>query len=329
MSDLLTPEQIAALTGEGDSFPRDRYRLIRPLADAAETFIEYLANPDSRFMLGLPPIDTMTRGFGRGELTYITGRAHTAKTMVTLNAIASSPEQRVLLFTPDETAELVLAKLVALRHDIAGHVLEDQLRAGDEETMKLVRRAAKEDFANLIVLDRSLSFRDMTTSVEEARDFWGADVDAVVIDFLELLPGGDGDAAGVSAKSQKLKRWTKELGVSTICLHQASRGSGPRGTAGGMDAVRYGGETEAMFLLETYRKRDNKTLDPWEAQRHANTVTIALHKNKRAGGKGTGEHDFYLDPRNGLIREIEDGDEGVFMPKQQNEQSLSDVMRSW
>lgn len=334
MSDSLSQEQIDRLLAPGDPgypiFPRERYQHIRPLADAAESYIEYLANPASRFMLGLPAIDTMTRGFGKGELIYITGRAHSAKTQIVLNAISHQNEKNIVFFTPDETAELVLAKLIAIHHDMAGAELEDRVKARDPETLELVRRAAKEDFANLIVLDRSMRFNEMTQAVEEARDYFGADLDAVVIDFLELLPGSaDGGMEGVAAKSQKLKRWTKELDVPCLTLHQSSRGSGARGKSGGMDAMKYGGETEAMFVLEAWRKREDTTLDPWEAQRHQHTVTVGLWKNKRsgAGSVRTGEHDFYLDPRNGLIRELRDGDEGVFRPKQQ--ESLGDRMREW
>jgi hypothetical protein len=96
-----------------------------------------------------------------------------------------------------------------------------------------------------------------------------------------------------------------------------------------MDALKYGGETEAMFVLEAWRKREDHTLDPWELQRHQHTVSIGLWKNKRsgAGSTRTGEHDFYLDPKNGLIRELRDGDEGVFTPRPN--ESLSDRMRSW
>jgi replicative DNA helicase len=327
---LLSDEEIARLVADADvepdvpSFPEDRYRYIRPLTQAADDYISYIQNPEGRFMLGIGELDAKIRGFGRGELAFITGKPHEGKTQLLLNAVASQPDKRVLVFTFDEVAELVLAKLIGIRHGINGEQLEQRIKRGDSETIELVKRAADEDFANLIVIDQSMRLDQMADAVEEARDYFGADLDLVMIDYLDLM-SGDVDVSGTVSKANKLKNWTKNADVPVACLHQASRGSGPRGQSAGMEAMRYGGDDAATFVIEVYRKRGDKSLDEWDRRRHENTVTANVVKNKRPPSH-RGEVDLYLDPSTGLIRPLSDDDWGG-ISRTTNRAGLGDYMR--
>ena len=58
------------------------YQYVRPLADAAEDYLDMLLNDEGRWMFGIRPLDAMIRGTGRGELTFITGKAHSGKTQL-------------------------------------------------------------------------------------------------------------------------------------------------------------------------------------------------------------------------------------------------------
>jgi replicative DNA helicase len=306
-------QRIAARTGAGPEITqpapvqRPRYRYVKPFSDAADGLIEYAQNPEGRFLLGLHDVDVMTRGFGRGELVYVTGRAHSGKTQVVLNGLNANPDKRIIFFTPDEVSELVLSKLVSIRHGVDAETLEQKIKDGDEYAINLVRKTATRDFPNLIVIDESLTLAQMHEAVKEAEDWWGGKTDCVVIDFLELIPGDAEGEQGVVAKSQALKRWGKEINAPVICLHQGKRSAGPRGQAQGMDGMRYGGDTEAIFVLEVFRKRDDESLDSWDRDRHANTVTVNVAKNKRPPCK-KGERDFFMDPHNGLVRPLTGAD---------------------
>lgn len=288
-----------------------KYQYVRPFTLAAKGYLDLVTNPEGRFMLGLQDVDAKTRGFGRGELIYITGRAHSGKTQVVMNALNNNPQAKVIFFTPDEVKELILAKLVALRYGVSAEDVERLVKLGDEQMIRLIHQTT-EVFRNLIVIDDSLTLQQMRVAVEEARDLWGHHGDAVVIDFLELIPG-EADSTGVAQKSQDLKRWTKEVDLPVICLHQASRSSGDRGKAAGMGAMRYGGESEAIFVLEVYRKRENPDLTEHERALEANSVTINVAKNKRPPCH-TGEVDYFLDPDTGLIRPFQPDDRTVVRP---------------
>lgn len=285
----------------------ERYKWIRSLSEAGEDLLDVVRNVDGRIQMGIPEVDMMTRGFGRGELILCTGRAHSGKTQVTLHMVSHNVRTKnILYFTPDEVAPLVLSKLMAMHYGVNAEQIEQLVRAGDVETERLIRHAASNEFKNLIIVDDSLTLKQMAQALEEAEDYWGARCDLIVVDYLELIPGDSG-VDGVVAKSQALKRFTKSADTSVFCLHQSSRSSAPRGQAAGLNSGKYGGEQEAIMLIEVYRKRENESLDEFDRQRHRNTLTVNVAKNKRPPSK-RGEVDLFIDPSTGAIRSLRDED---------------------
>ena len=252
-------------------------------------------------MFGIRPLDAMIRGTGRGELTFITGKAHSGKTQLVLQGIANNPDKATLLFTPDEVDALVLSKLTSITRAMPSDELEEMIQARHEDTLRMVRRVAEETFKNLVVQHDSLDFEQMEVAAMEAQEMLGRPLDCVMIDYLELVPGESG-YTGLVEKSQALKRWAKTLDVPVIVLHQASRSSSARGESGGMEAMRYGGDTEAMHVLEVYRKKESKELTEQERLNHEHLMTVNVVKNKRPPCL-KGEVDLYLHPTCGQVRE--------------------------
>ena len=291
----------------------DRYTFVRPLLGAATDLIDWMSNTEGRLMFGLPDIDAALRGIARGELCYLTGRAHSGKTQVVLHMIHHNPQGRYLYFTPDEVDNLVLTKLIALEHGISADRLEERIKAGDRAARNLVYVTSIEQYPNLIIIDQALTFGQMTVALEEAQDYWGAQCDGVVVDYLDLLPG-DADYNGTKGKSTNLKRWAKRSRVPVVCIHQPKRGGAARGTTIGMDDMNQGGETEATFVLGVFRKREDSYAAPDYLTMHRNTITVAIDKNKRPPCH-VGEFDYYMDPHTGAIRVLQPGDmAGVNVP---------------
>jgi replicative DNA helicase len=299
VSKLLSSEELEArleaLNGESSG---PAFQFIEPLDQAAESWIDYTTNPEGRFRLGLDEIDIMTRGFGRGELIFVTGKVQSGKTQLVLNAIANNPKSRTLIFTIDEPSELVFTKLAALASGISSEEMEARVKAGDMHYTDLVRHIAPEELPNVFIVDRQLTLGQMLDAKAEAESAWGAPADLVIVDYLELLPGDS-----VDAQAQGLKKWAKEADVPVLCLHQASRSGSDRGKPGGMDVMRYGGTAEAIMVLEVFRKREDEDLDAHELRRHQDTVTINLCKNKRPPGK-IGMVDFHMEEATGRISSL-------------------------
>ena len=288
--------------------PKRQRRYIQPFANAGQRLQEWLVNDEGRFMLGLREVDAMIRGIGPGELAYVIGRPHSGKTQVVLNALANNPDRRVLFFTPDENDVMILTKLIALAEGINVIELERLLKEHDKGAIETVRRVAEDTFRNLFVIDKPLTFSQMTEAKAEAEDYWGDRTEIVVGDFLELFPG-EGGHDGIIQLSQNFKGWLKNENVAGLILHQSSRTGGERGKSNGMDAMRYGGESEAIYVLEVFRKREQfnpsspADYDKYESVKDLITVNVA--KNKRPPSQ-TGEVDYHMDAATGRIRELQD-----------------------
>lgn len=293
-----------------DEKPQD-YRYVKPFATAADGLIEVFQNTEGRYLIGLREVDLMMRGVGRGELCVITGFAHSGKTQVFLTSLLANRDKPVLFFTLDETAELILTKLACMTLGVSADLMEQQVKAGNEDIIRAVRRIATEEFANLLVVDQGLDLDQMTTALHEAEHYFGEPIAAVGIDFLDLLAVPNEE--GVEKKAQSLKRWTKDADVPVICLHQNSRSNGAPGEELTMLSMKYGGEAEANFVVGVRRKRDSEKLDSFDRAAQENTVSVSVVKNKRPPSK-KGEADYWLDPATGVVRTIRE-DDGLHLPR--------------
>lgn len=298
------PSDVAEHNASHEAPGAPPFRYIHPFADAADGLIETVQNTEGRFRFNIDKIDYMTRGLGRGELMYVTGKSHSAKTQLVLQGVINNGrDARIILFTPDEVAELVLAKLVSMSREIDSEELEQRIKDGDEETIDLVRRVASHDFENLLVVDESIPIGEMKLALVEAEKHWGAPADCVILDYLECVKDTtEHGMASIDAKSNAVKVWSKEARIPLIVLRQSSRGSAPRGRAGGIEAMSYGGEADAIMILEVYRKVQDETLDAYEREYHEKTVTVNLCKNKRPPSK-KGEVELRIHSRFGKIQQ--------------------------
>jgi KaiC/GvpD/RAD55 family RecA-like ATPase len=233
----------------------------------------------------------------------VVGRSHTGKSQMLLNGIVTNlvndPEAHVVIFSMDEPRELVAMKLFCLLRGRSSPDVEEAIKANDADTIAALRETAKAELSRVAIVDESLALDAMTATMDETREWWGCDPSFVMIDYLELMPGGESDATGVTSKAQAVKRWAKTQRVPIGLVHQAGRGASTPGYSAGIYAGRYGGEQEAIFVIEVYRKKDRYGLSDWEVRYHENSINLNVCKNKRTARMG--DHTYYLDPLNGHI----------------------------
>ena len=308
--DVLTPEQVTARLaavhgGEAGGSPLEKKAPRRWSATTAvvDNLVGFIRNPAERWYMGFPEIDLATRGIGRGEVLLVVGRSHTGKSQVLLNGIVTNlindPSAHVVIFAMDEPRELVVMKLFCLLQGKSSTEVEEAIKAGDKKILSQLNEAAANELSRVAVVDDSISLETMGDVMEEARQWWGCDLSFCMMDYLELLPGGDADSGGVTSKAQAVKRWAKTQRVPIGLVHQAGRGAGHPGQAAGIHAGRYGGEQEAIFVVEVYRKRDRTDLSDGEKAYHANSVNLNLCKNKRTARLL--DQIYYLDPECGHV----------------------------
>ena len=268
-----------------------------------ENLIGFIRNPAERWYLGFPEIDLATRGVGKGEVLLVVGRSHTGKSQILLNSIVTNlvndSNAHVVIFSMDEPRELVAMKLFCLLQGRSSTDVEEAIKAGDRNVLDALGLASERELSRVAIIDESMSLEAMSAAMDEAREWWGTNPSFCMIDYLELMVGGDADATGVTSKAQALKRWAKTERVPVGLVHQAGRTAGERGKAAGIHAGRYGGEQEAIFVMEVYRKKDQTDLSDWETRYHANSIDMNICKNKRTARLL--DQTYYLDPECGHV----------------------------
>ena len=306
MATLHTQDEVAerlavAQGGEADSDKQpNRWA---PTSKVVENLIGFIRNPAERWYLGFPEIDLATRGVGKGEVLLVVGRSHTGKSQILLNSIVTNlvndSTAHVVIFSMDEPRELVAMKLFCLLQGRSSTDVEEAIKAGDRNVIDALGLASERELSRVAIIDESMSLEAMSAAMDEAREWWGTNPSFCMIDYLELMVGGDADATGVTSKAQALKRWAKTERVPVGLVHQAGRTAGERGKAAGIHAGRYGGEQEAIFVMEVYRKKDQTDLSDWETKYHANSINMNICKNKRTARLI--DQTYYLDPECGHV----------------------------
>ena len=77
-----------------------------------------------------------------------------------------------------------------------------------------------------------------------------------------------------------------------------------------MDSMRFGGENEATYVVEVFRKCQDESLDAYEREAEQNSITVGVVKNKRPPSK-TGYVDLHIASETGAIRPLQEGDRYV------------------
>ena len=283
---------------------RGKFRHYKPFVDAVKTYVNE-ARDGERIMFGIPEFDQQIRGVGRSQLCIINGFSHSGKTLLLAHILRHNRHKRVAYFTPDEPAQLVLAKLASAQSGVPADEIEDRIASGDETAVEILRRTALDDFPLLTVFDKPLRGEDMDAALAEAEMVWGDSAELVVVDFLELLSAGE----TVPQKGEFVKAFGSNHHVPVILIHQTSRTAGKDGAAQTISSGAYGGETLATFQLGVWRKKaalaaalvevrdkiaraaNGATAVMLEQQedlthelaRAEFTLTVAITKNKRPG----------------------------------------------
>ncbi len=303
----------------------EQRRLHVPLARAIDDYEGWASTPQERVYTGVDALDAAMRGTAPGQLTLITGFAHSGKTLFTTKMLLHNPQRRIAVFTPDETRELILVKLTCAKHGVSARRLEGWMSDGNRHARDIMQETC-DSYPTLSVVDASVSVPDMERALLEMAEEWGDPVEAVVFDYAALLDHGE----DIRSKVQALKAFGKRNRVSMFVLHQASRTSGRDGQVMTMTSGEYGGEKEATHLVGIRRKKNallsairearetmakpttsSATRDrlveivlpdlEYELSKHETTITVSLLKNKTPPCDLVDELDLAIDPASGRI----------------------------
>jgi KaiC/GvpD/RAD55 family RecA-like ATPase len=312
-------EKINALSVSGPA-----YKHYRPISDAADEYIKWSQDTESRVYTGIAPLDGAIRGTAPGELTLIQGHVHSGKTLVATELLLANTHIPIVVFTPDETRPLVLTKLAAATHGVGAKQLEAMIQEDNVEAHRILKDTAAAH-SRLAVFDETVTTLDMEHMFNEAAHAFGETPKAVIFDYAELLAGHDDPRTQLSA----LKAWGKRMNTAMFVLHQTSRTAGAGGRKLQINSGNYGGEQQAMHVIGVRRKKymylqmlaeleekmqstvNEKLLAQYESKyrdimdyempKAANTVTVSLVKNKRPPCDLIDDIDYTLDSQTGRL----------------------------
>ena len=266
--------------------PADLERLFTPKDEQVQR-MKHDLHAGNEWTFGIRKFDEATLGGARpGQLVTVIGKSHTGKTLLALNMVARNRGHRTLWVSPDETEIMFWGRYSAIRLEIdqkdwIGRLIrEDQTAWGRASQIMHDEKNLHFESTGMTVddLDKAMRIASVT--------LWGGQRPQVwVYDYLELIRGGGaGDAASVQAKIESFKQLISDWRVVGVMIHQSGRGSGNRGQAGGIDAGRYASTSESHFLIETWRRLEDTTLDEDTRAFYENEISVGLWKNKAGDG---------------------------------------------
>jgi hypothetical protein len=213
-------------------------------------------------------------------------------------------------------------------HGIDANELERNIARADEQSIRLLRETAQQQFPKLAVFDQMMTLNDMEKALSEVADLWGQPA-LMVFDYLELLQGGGED---VPSKANTIKAFGKRHNIPLLVLHQSSRTAGADGRKMTISSGAYGGEQQATHIVGVRRKKfeiesmirdveerierattsTERLMEKLDSLRydlriHQNTLTVNLVKCKRPASTLLDDMDFEIEYGTGRLTRLPNG----------------------
>ncbi len=183
---------------------------------------------------GFPDLDSLTSGFQDSDLVILAGRTSMGKTAFALNVaehVAVTKGLPICIFSLEMSKEQLSQRLLCSRARISSHLLRTG-RIADHQWTNLSIAVGPLSEAP-IYLDDSPSLSIMEIRAKARRMKLKFDIGLVIVDYLQLVRGGQAPSENrqqeISYITRSLKALARELKVPVIALSQLSRQVEQRG----------------------------------------------------------------------------------------------------
>jgi replicative DNA helicase len=210
-------------------------------------------------------------------------RSGIGKSLIATNIIANNPDARLLFFSLEMPAHMVLMRLWShwsnRPHDeIFNLVYSNRI---PDEVFDI--HAA---FPYLIIVDEpALSLDEMTIAIEEYERNFGAKPDAVIIDYLEEIGGSKSSGEGwvrTEATASSLKVWSRQQHIGVYILHQSNMKTEPWEPPI-QSSAKGGGYTESDVVVGLWKPGKNPDLTSVTREATRNDLHMNVIKNRVTG----------------------------------------------
>ena len=252
----------------------------QPIADQIRATYQFHATPGIRVPTGWESVDPLIYGgLAPGEVFYILGRSHTAKSMFLLNIIANNPELPAVLFTiemPEHQAITRLSSMVMRQdHDHVVRLLMHNQLAWEANPLLHYQ---------LWIMEHAMTLDRMGEIMARIRDNFDPELQPryVCLDYLELLRT-DGKRDGyerAETLARDLKAWSKAISLPVFVVHQSNM-TRKRFEPVDENSARGAGYTEADLVMGVWHPASDPKIGNPKAI--ASTFKAQIIKNRISG----------------------------------------------
>lgn len=256
------------------------------LAEQITSLREFSNNPQQRVRTGLASIDIMCEGPASGEVFTFLGRSFSGKSNVGVNLMVNNPTLPLILFSLEMPARQVLQRLYSTWSNVSNYDVQRQTKAG---SLPHILDTMADELPKQVVVDRpGLSLGDMSAILEQYDEYYGERPAAVVIDYLELVQGGNGEGHFRTEQIAKaLKDWAKSEVMAVFLLHQTNR-TEKVWDPPTEDSARGAGYTESDVVVGMWQPGRDPNMGDIERRSLDNQIYMNVLKNRITGRTTSG-----------------------------------------
>jgi replicative DNA helicase len=185
--------------------------------------VKHMTVTDNIIPFGFKPIDDLTGGMTKGEITVVAGRPGHFKSTMTINIVSNllNRGQKVLVFNREMSNVEMMKKLIIIESEtLSYHTMRmGDFNESDKEELESAKNIITEKYKNLIMYDDVFDIDRAMREIRKHRP------DVVVDDYIGLIDviGVEDNRLRVDNIMKQYKRAAKTYGMAAILVSQLNR----------------------------------------------------------------------------------------------------------
>ena len=185
--------------------------------------VKHMTVTDNIIPFGFKPIDDLTGGMTKGEITVVAGRPGHFKSTMTINIVSNllNRGQKVLVFNREMSNVEMMKKLIIIESEtLSYHTMRmGDFNESDKKELESAKNIITEKYQNLIMYDDVFDIDRAMREIRKHRP------DVVVDDYIGLIDviGVEDNRLRIDNIMKQYKRAAKTYGLAAILVSQLNR----------------------------------------------------------------------------------------------------------
>ena len=185
--------------------------------------VRHMTVTDNIIPFGYKPLDDLTGGMTKGEITVVAGRPGHFKSTMTINIVSNllNRGQKVLVFNREMSNVEMMKKLIIIESQtLSYHTMRmGDFNESDKKELELAKNIITEKYKNLIMYDDVFDIDRAMREIRKHRP------DVVVDDYIGLIDviGVEDNRLRIDNIMKQYKRAAKTYGMAAILVSQLNR----------------------------------------------------------------------------------------------------------